>query len=210
MSSADSHRPYIPVRLNNWLIEPLLRGLRKSIARLFSKYDLFPALDICCGAGRQCSLARIDRKIMVGLDRNIRILEYSKARQPDLPFVCGDGSRLPFKDTSFKGILFSFSLHDKPPDLRSQMIAEAKRLLVPDGRMILLDFEPPWNLRSRLGWLLTTSVERLAGTDHFRNGREFLREGGLRIFMERNGLIELRRYPIDEGNSAIVLSTFSR
>jgi ubiquinone/menaquinone biosynthesis C-methylase UbiE len=210
MSSADSHRLYIPVRLNNWLIEPLLKGLRKRIARLCSKYELFPALDICCGAGRQCSLARVDRKIMIGLDKNIRILEYSKSRQPDLGFVCADASRLPFKVSSFKGILFSFSLHDKPPDLRSLMIAEAKRVLVPDGKLILLDFEPPWNLRSRLGWLLTTSVERSAGKEHFRNGREFLREGGLGKFIERNGLVELRRYPIDEGNSAIVVSAFSR
>jgi hypothetical protein len=90
------------------------------------------------------------------------------------------------------------------------MISEAKHLLVPDGKMILLDFEPPWNFRSRLGWVLTTSVERLAGKEHFRNGREFLREGGLRKFMERNGLTEQRRYPIGEGNSAIVVSTFSR
>ena len=49
-------RLYFPGLLNDWLLEPLLIKLRNYIGRLFLKYDLFPALYICCGAGKQCRL----------------------------------------------------------------------------------------------------------------------------------------------------------
>jgi len=201
-------RVYFPGLLNDWFLEPLLIKIRKNIAKIFLKYDLFPALDICCGAGRQCRFINIGNEKMIGLDRNIRILNHARAKQPDLPCVCADASRLPFESGSLKGILFSFSLHDKPPELRPQIIAEAKRILASGGKLVILDFEQPWNARSRMGWLFTSLIERTAGREHFRNGRQFLGEGGLSAFIAKNGLVEVKRRPIEAGNSAIIVCEF--
>ncbi len=201
-------RLYFPGLLNDWLLEPLLIKLRNYIGRLFLEYDLFPALDICCGAGKQCRLVDSKNMKMIGLDRNIRILNYAKVKHQPMPCVCADASRVPFKSSSFRGILLSFALHDKPPELRPQIVAEAKRLLAPGGKLVILDFEHPWNSRSRLGWLFTSVIERTAGREHFRNGRQFLGDGGLRAFIAKNGLVEVKRRPIEAGNSAIVISEF--
>ena len=201
-------RLYFPGLLNDCLLEPLLIKLRNYIGRLFLKYDLFPALDICCGAGKQCRLLDSKNIKMIGLDRNIRILNYAKAKHQPMPCVCADASHIPFKSSAFRGILLSFALHDKPPELRPQIVAEAKRLLAPGGKLVILDFEHPWNLRSRLGWLFTSVIERTAGREHFRNGRQFLGDGGLRAFIAKSGLIEVKRRQIEAGNSAIVISEF--
>jgi ubiquinone/menaquinone biosynthesis C-methylase UbiE len=194
--------------LNDWFLEPLLARIRKYIAKLFLEQNLFPALDICCGAGRQCRLLNVGDEKMIGLDKNFRILNHARYRQHDLPCVCADALRLPFRGGSFRGILLSFSLHDKSPELRAQIIAEARRILGSGGKLVILDFERPWNRRSRLGWLFTSLIERTAGREHFRNGRQFLREGGLSAFIAKSGLAEVNRRPIEAGNSAVVVCEF--
>jgi SAM-dependent methyltransferase len=209
MISVNLSRIYFPGLFYDWILEPFLRSIRKNIARLFLRYDLFPALDICCGAGKQCHVINLDKRNVIGLDRNLNILKYARTKYPDIPVICADASRIPIKNSYFKGILISYSLHDKASGLRPQILAEAKRLLTPDGKIILVDFEQPWNGPSRVGGLFTSLIERMAGGEHFRNGRQFLRDGGLRAFLKNNQLVELRRFPIEAASSAIVVATFS-
>ena len=86
------------------------------------------------------------------------------------------------------------------------MIAEVKRVLDEDGLFLVVDFENPWDFRSRLGALFTRAIETLAVGDHYRNGREFLRLGGLRMFLRENGFAEVSRGNIDFGSIGIVAS----
>ncbi|MBE0713380.1 MAG: methyltransferase domain-containing protein, partial [Candidatus Aminicenantes bacterium] len=120
--------------------------------------------------------------VACGLDKSYGFVRYAAARAPGVPFVCGDAGRLPFKDGSFRAVSVSFGLHDKSRDLRRAMMAEARRVLAPSGRFVAVDFENPWSLKSKVGALAVRIVERLAGSEHYRNGRDFLSRGGLRAF----------------------------
>jgi ubiquinone/menaquinone biosynthesis C-methylase UbiE len=105
----------------------------------------------------------------------------------------------------FKGIIISYALHEKIPQVRQKMAKEAQRLLTPGGKLILVDYESPWNGRSRLGAFFTHLIERVAGGDHFRNYRHFLREGGLREWTRRQHIIERERYEVELASSSILI-----
>jgi len=188
-----------------------LRGVRGWIARRVAKNDLFPVLDICCGTGAQArGIAGAEGRAVVGLDLDLDMLEYARSRLPKIPFVCADAASLPFRDRSFKSVVITFALHDKSPEARTKMIAEAVRVLTPAGRLILLDFENPWSRRSRAGSFFVTAIERFAGREHFENGRQFLSKGGLRAFLDDHGLKVLDRRDVESSSFSIVVASFSR
>lgn len=209
MISSSKHVFYLYGWLYDKSIEFLLRSTRNRVARYILEYNLFPALDICCGTGRQCSLICGNQQFTIGLDLDLKMMRYAASKYPYIPFICADASNIPIKEKYFKGIIISYSLHDKPPELRSKMIQEARRLLVPEGKIILVDFEKPWNRLSRLGEFLALLVERMAGGEHFRNGRQFLQQGGLREFMKQQELHEMGRHHVQMASSGIVVAKFA-
>lgn len=192
----------------DWSIEPLLGKIKQKVTEYILEYDLFPLLDLCCGTGKQCAVIKKDRKRIIGLDLDLKMVKYALSRYPQIPFVCGDASRIPFKDKSFNAIILSYALHEKPPELQKKIMDEARRLLKTEGKIIIIDFEKPWNCVSRLGGLLTWMIERTAGGDHYRNRQKFLKQGGLGTFITRSNLIEIERYNVELGNSSIVLAEF--
>ncbi len=119
-------------------------------------------------------------------------------------FVVSDALRLPFKEASFRAVMISFGLHDKSPEDRMVIAGEARRVLAPGGKAIFVDFENPWNARSRLGALLVHAIEQTAGGAHYRNGRIFLARGGLRSFLRESGFAEESRRDIETGSLAVV------
>ncbi|MFZ2054840.1 MAG: methyltransferase domain-containing protein [Candidatus Aminicenantales bacterium] len=183
-----------------------MRRIRKKVRNLIIKNDLFPVLDLCCGPGGQARWLAGQGRLSCGLDINLGMLKYAAGRREDIPFVCADAARTPFRPAAFKGIVISFALHEKSEDLRPRLLAEAKRLLLPHGRIVLVDFEEPWDRISRLAYLCLWPVERLAGNDHFRNGRDFSAKGGLRALLRENGFREMERYDISAGTCAVVVA----
>ena len=190
------------------LLEPVLRPAKRIISHFVYKYRLTPALDLCCGTGVQVGLISNKRGQAVGLDLDGKMMRFAAKKHPGIPFVCADAASTPFQDGYFKGIIISYALHDKPPAFRRNMISEAKRLLQPQGRLVILDFEPAWNRRSRIGSVFTYLIERLAGGEHFANGRQFIHQGGLRQFLFDHALEEVDSHAIEFGNSRIVVARF--
>lgn len=199
-------RFYVSGLIYDWLIEPLQKRIKQRVARFIFQYELSPALDLCCGTGTQCHLAGIKDQSVFGLDLDFKMVNYAQAKYPHIPFICADATDIPIRSASIKGIIICYAIHDKPPELRLRMIEEAKRLLAPDGKIILVDFEQPWNRGSRMGGVFTYLIERMAGGAHFRNGRQFLKQGGLRTFIRQNGLFEIERRDIEPGNSGLVVA----
>ncbi|MGB7294390.1 MAG: methyltransferase domain-containing protein [Candidatus Aminicenantales bacterium] len=197
---------YPPGLIYDGLLEPFLRRIRKKVRKLIIKNDLFPVLDLCCGPGAQVHSLSGKGKLAWGLDINLAMLKYASGRRPGIPFLCADATDAPFGPAAFKGIILSFSLHEKRASLRPPLLAEARRLLMPEGRIVLVDFERPWNKASKLAYLYVWVIERLAGKEHFRDGREFLRAGGLRALLRENGLEELDRHNVSVGTCAVVLA----
>lgn len=197
---------YFPGRIYDWLIEPMVKSIKKKVAFYFQVHNLFPALDICCGTGTQCCILKNIHPHVYGLDIDPKMVEYAARKYPNGAFICADAADIPFIDHSFKGVLISFSLHDKTSESREKIMKEAQRVLNARGTIVFVDFENPWNIRSMLGSVLSLTIERSAGREHFRNNRRFLRQGGLRAFIQRHRLVEVERYNIEMGAIAIVLA----
>ena len=210
----------MPGLLYDLAFRRMFRGLRRRVARTVEKERLYPWLDVCCGTGDQLRrwaelrghlpLVRVPGRelenIAIGLDLGFGFVRYAMARAPEVPFVCGDAARLPFRAGSMRAVSVSFALHDKSPELRRAIITEARRMLMPEGRLIAVDFENPWDARSRIGTLFTRAIERFARGDHYRNGREFLRHGGLRAFLRENGFAEVSRRDVPVGSLGVVVA----
>jgi ubiquinone/menaquinone biosynthesis C-methylase UbiE len=198
---------YLPGLLYDGVLGFALRSVRRRVARLIGEEALFPCLDVCCGTGSQIRLFGGIEETAIGLDLNFGLMRYAAARAPRRLFVASDAARLPFAEAGFRSVIISFGLHDKAPEVRTLMMAEARRVLAPGGKLFFVDFEGPWNGASRRGALLTWSIERLAGRAHYSNGREFLRRGGLAAFVHDSGLEERWRRNVALGSFAIVAAS---
>lgn len=190
------------------LLEPFLKRTKEWIARFIIQNDLFPALDICCGTGKQCQLVANGRQRIIGLDLDLKMLKHASSRYPQVNFICADAAHIPLQKKSLKAVIISYALHEKPLDLRAKILEEAKSLLSPEGKVIFVDFENPWNHASRLGSLLTWSIERIAGREHYKNSRQFLQDGGLKTFIRINSLHPTEKHNIALANSSIVVTQF--
>ena len=186
------------------LLEPALKSLKQRIAFYAKKYNAFPILDICCGTGKQtCYFSKSGRT--AGLDLDLHMISFAAQKYPHIPFILADATQIPLHCNSFKAASISLALHDKSPNERLEIINSAKNLVGENGHIILLDFENPWNSKSKLGYFLVYLVELMAGWEHFQNGRKFLQNGGLKQFISDNDLIEIDRYNSEKSCSAIVV-----
>lgn len=198
---------YLPGRLYDLAFEGMFKGLRRRVASAVEEEGLYPWLDICCGTGSQFRGTGGTSRPVYGLDKSCGLVRYAAGRAPGIPFICGDAARLPFKDGMFRAVTVSFGLHDKSPEVRRAMMAEARRVLAQGGRLVAADFENPWSAKSRAGALAVRAVEHLAGGEHYRNGREFLSRGGLRAFLRESGFVETARHEIEVGSISIVVAS---
>jgi ubiquinone/menaquinone biosynthesis C-methylase UbiE len=119
-----------------------------AITALLAKQPLGRILDVGTGTGRMMEMfaPRADR--FVAFDNSVEMLRLARAKLAGLPnaasvqahteIVLGDFNILPFADASFDVVLFHQVLHyAQTPD---RVLAEAARVLAPDGKLIIVDF----------------------------------------------------------------------
>lgn len=201
-------RLYVGGLLNDWLLESPVRNIKKRVAQFVSLFNLYPVLDICCGSGVQCFRIIRNGEGVYGLDLDVGMVNYAVSKYPHIPFMCADATNVPVKDSSVRGAILSYALHDKFPETRNKMLQEVRRILSPDGKIVFVDFEPPWNKKSRMASLYIYGIERLAGKEHFDNGRQFLKQGGLSSFIQQHELEEIDRYDVEMAHTGVVVAMF--
>lgn len=120
-------------------------------------------LDIGCGSGQlliRFAKAEGPGNGYVGLDYWGDNWAYSKQQAernaklegvPDLEFVHGSASRLPFPDAKFARVVSSLTFHEvREAADKTISIAEALRVLEPEGRFVFIDlFDDPGFYRGR-------------------------------------------------------------
>ncbi|MBD3414691.1 MAG: methyltransferase domain-containing protein [Candidatus Aminicenantes bacterium] len=183
-----------------------LKKTREYAADFINKAHLFPTLDLCCGTGAQCR--DIPKDNALGADIDLKVLEFAKSRMPDVAFICADGVDLPFKQNQFQCVVLAYALHEKSPKVRHAMVREVQRILKNDGKLIIIDYENPIDFQSRLGRIWTYIIERNAGKEHFQNGQEFLKQGGLRKFLLKYKIKVLKSHWLKLGSSRLVVGEF--
>lgn len=119
-------------------------------------------LDLGCGNGRLLELLK-DRKInYLGVDSASNIIELARRKHPHADFRTADALNLPFPDACFDKIYSIALLHHIPSEeLRLVFLKEAKRVLKPEGMLLLT----VWNLWQRANWKtnLKYAVLKIAG-----------------------------------------------
>ncbi|MDK1326848.1 demethylmenaquinone methyltransferase [Arthrobacter sp. zg-Y1143] len=98
-------------------------------------------LDLAAGTGTSSEPyadAGID---VVACDFSIGMLTVGKRRRPDIEFVAGDATDLPFEDNSFDAATISFGLRNvnEPKKALSEML----RVTKPGGRLVIAEFSSP-------------------------------------------------------------------
>ena len=185
------------------LIDPLLRALRREITALCTAHRVPDAIDIACAPGAQCRRLYAAGIAPTGIDLSPEMIGAARHRGPAaIKYVVGSALALPFPDGNFSAVILSLCLHEHPASERERMLAEAVRVTRPGGIIIVAEYTRP--LRGNATWGFITAIERLAGRDHFRNFREFVRAGGCDALVPRLPEVEAR-YSLFNGTIEIIV-----
>jgi demethylmenaquinone methyltransferase/2-methoxy-6-polyprenyl-1,4-benzoquinol methylase len=98
-------------------------------------------LDLAAGTGTSSEPFAADGAVVVPCDFSLGMLRVGKARRPDLPFVAGDATRLPFADGAFDAVTISFGLRNVVDT--SAALREMLRVVRPGGRVVISEFSHP-------------------------------------------------------------------
>ncbi len=100
-------------------------------------------LDLAAGTGTSSRPFVEAGAEVVPCDFSLGMLTVGKQARADLPFVAGDGTRLPFADDTFDAVTISFGLRNiVDPDAG---LREMRRVTRPGGRLVVCEFSTPVN-----------------------------------------------------------------
>jgi demethylmenaquinone methyltransferase / 2-methoxy-6-polyprenyl-1,4-benzoquinol methylase len=98
-------------------------------------------LDLAAGTGTSSVPFAQRGAAVVPCDFSLGMLRVGRRREPHLPFVAGDATRLPFADGSFDAVTISFGLRNTVDP--SAALAEMHRVTRPGGRLVVCEFSHP-------------------------------------------------------------------
>ncbi|MDL2307757.1 methyltransferase domain-containing protein [Desulfovibrio sp. OttesenSCG-928-C06] len=141
-------------------------------------------LDIGCGTGVQLEYLDMAGFECAGVDESPEMLERAKERCKNANLVQAPADKLPFADNSFDTAILSLILHESDTDPQ-KILAEAARVA---SRVLVLEWKMPERNMDYLYWLPMHIIERMAGKQHFRRFREYMRNGALEGMVYRFNL----------------------
>ncbi|MBR2526315.1 ubiquinone/menaquinone biosynthesis methyltransferase [bacterium] len=94
-------------------------------------------LDLCTGTGDIAYLLK-NKCDVTGFDFSENMLKIAREKHPDINFIEGDCTNLPFEDNSFDSVAISFGLRNIED--YNKALDEIARVLKPDGIFFHLDF----------------------------------------------------------------------
>lgn len=181
MHNADD--PYAVIaRIYDPLVQPFMARVRWETAVYCLQNNLTSVLDIGCGTGRQCIVLHRHGLQATGVDSSPAMLEVARSQSPsDISYYCLDAANTGFPDCSFDAVNLTFALHENALPTISCLLQEGQRVLKPRGVLLITDYLAPSSLPRRFMHQGIAVVERFAGREHYRNYRQFLSSGGVKI-----------------------------
>ena len=140
-------------------------------------------LEVAIGTGRNLPFYGRDIEL-TGIELSDEMLSIARQRAAELGMSAdlrqGDAASLPVEDASFDTVVCALSLCTIPDPRRA--IAEMHRVLVPGGRLLLLDhIGSSWPPVYALQWLAERLTIRLAGEHFTRRQLPLVRAAGLEV-----------------------------
>jgi ubiquinone/menaquinone biosynthesis C-methylase UbiE len=173
------------------LVDPILRSVRQEAPEFAGMQAGDRVLDVCCGTGAQVIEYGRRGILAVGIDIDKRMLDTALKNKKRLDavntsFSLADATALPFDDDSFDYVSISFALHDKERAIRNRVISEMKRIVKPEGALVLIDYSVP--LPRNFTGIAATVIEFFAGGSHYRGFEDFTAGGGLENIIKTHKL----------------------
>ena len=100
-------------------------------------------LDLAAGTGTSSEPYADAGVDVVACDFSLGMLRVGKRRRPDIDFIAGDATNLPFADNSFDAVTISFGLRNVNEPKKA--LAEMLRVAKPGGRLVIAEFSTPTN-----------------------------------------------------------------
>ncbi|MCD6639931.1 MAG: demethylmenaquinone methyltransferase [Nocardioides sp.] len=108
-------------------------------------------LDLAAGTGCSTEPFAEHGATAVPCDFSVGMLRQGKTDRPGLPFVAGDGTRLPFLDDTFDAVTISYGLRNFVDPVAG--LREMLRVTRPGGRVVVCEFSRPTNAAFRALYL---------------------------------------------------------
>lgn len=202
----DTYRYH--ARFYDLLYEPAARIVRDIGQLIYPPRENIAILDVGCGTGTQLALYQKPGCRLVGLDSSPAMLAQAAHKLgTTAELQVGEATQIPFAAGSFDLVTVIFVLHEMSPEDRPAVLQESRRVVKPDGRIMLIDYHPgpyPW-LMGQVWHHLIRLMEISAGPEHFGNYRHFMASGGLDTLVAGQPLRVDQRYVSEHGVTAIHL-----
>lgn len=153
---------------NDVLTFGLDRLWRRETVRALDALPGERVLDLAAGTGTSSEPLADAGVDVVPCDFSPGMVEVGRRRRPDLPFVVGDATDLPFDDDEFDAVTISFGLRNVVDTDRA--LREMLRVTRPGGRLVICEFSTPPNRLWRTGYrvyntLVLPRVARLVSSN---------------------------------------------
>lgn len=177
------------------------RAFREEILRLATLRPGESVLDVGCGTGT-LAIASKDQVgpsgSVYGIDASPEMIARARAkaikRRVNVEFENAAAEVLPFSDARFDVILSTIMLHHLPRKVRQQAAREIRRVLIPGGRAVIVDFQD--------------SGKRGGLIQHFRRHRHgHVTIGDMLTLLTEAGLEIVQSGPFKKPNLYFVIAT---
>jgi len=201
----------IQARFYDLVVEPLNAPLRAAARRVCPPEPDWIVLDVGCGTGTALAEYADAGCQVIGADPSSAMIAQARVRlgkEADLRLI--DSERLPVDDASVDLVLVSLVLHSVPRADAVAILREGARVLVPDGRILVVDFGTE-GLRFPRGWTaraITVVAELAAGPRHASHSLDYVRRGGLPALVDEAQLVTLVSRPTAGG--AVTIAVLAR
>ena len=136
---------------NDLMTAGIQRSWRKSMVHAVAPTPGDLVLDLAAGTGCSSEPFAAYGATAVPCDFSVGMLCQGKQDRPGLPFVAGDGTRLPFLDDTFDAVTISYGLRNFVDPIAG--LREMRRVTRPGGRLVVCEFSTPTNPVLRAAYL---------------------------------------------------------
>lgn len=165
------------------LLENDFKAIRAVIRRHLQTGRGLRTLDLGCGPGEFADEFAGDD--YVGADLNARYIEHARRTQPGA-FMVTDARKVDLPDRRFDQVLIFGLLHHLPDDDVRAVLSEARRLLVPGGRILAVEDIPAISRLNLVGHL----IHNVENGEHIRPPEEYRRLYGEAARIETEEILQ--------------------
>jgi demethylmenaquinone methyltransferase/2-methoxy-6-polyprenyl-1,4-benzoquinol methylase len=194
-------------RFYDRLLYPFMRSIRLRVIKVVKKYKYKTILDVCCGTGDQLKLLQVHGFDGEGIDISDAMLSIAKKGEVKANCKHQDAAKMHYEDTKFELVMTTFALHEKEHDTAQKIVEEMVRVTAKGGDILIVDYELS-EQTSTLSKTLIYFIEWLAGGEHYKNFKSYIKKGGLPELLSKISLTEIERHYF--GQQGIVLLLLRR